>query len=224
MGTPSAPRVDRLVDCLAARLAARRAARRAALLAGAALLLGGCGGGPPPPPPPSLDQRPAEWLLFEGDGRSWRLLDADRQPGYYLELLSLPPGSAEPVNSPTSSFSHPAPPRTERALVMERRLVFVPGGGSDRDVEQEVEAMRVVVAGCAASDFELLARGPGDAFFEWSHSGCPDRGPGHELARVVEGRLGVHRAALRAEGGRIPEGVRRDWLRILVGARLSGGR
>ncbi len=181
---------------------------------------------------PRFDNRPAEWLEIRGDDRPWKLLAVEDEPDHYAESIALgglptltdsPLVSEAPVlgDLPVDSVATRKPLLWE--FRVERRLVYR-GSSKEPVAEATAELREELELGCSALTWKPLYETPGDAMYEWQHDGCSGGDPEHEILRLLEGRLGVHRASLRARRQRIPVEMRTEWIKILSQARLTGDR
>ena len=69
--------------------------------------------------------------------------------------------------------------------------------------------------------WEVIAEDETSLTCEWSIQGSPDHEDQVELARLLEGRDGLHRVAFTRKGAAFPEEERARWIEALAGARVT---
>ena len=203
-----------------------RSCRGVPLLAAAAALLS-CAAGPALAP--RFEGRPTEWLEIQPDPRKWRLLEVEEGTGYYAEVIAIgtfPSLTDGPVVSKTPLIRN-LDAVVERKPVLweyrvERRLDYAGSTPEDPVAEAARKLRGELELDCSGFSWKRLYASPGDAMYEWQHDGCLGGASEHEILRLLTGRLGVHRASLRARKRRIPVEMRTEWIKILSEARLTG--
>lgn len=74
---------------------------------------------------------------------------------------------------------------------------------------------------CPDLHWNVIRQDEGDVLYEWSISNCPDLDDQSEIARVVEGRAGIHVLHYAIQQVSMPPARREEWIKLLQQARLA---
>jgi len=74
---------------------------------------------------------------------------------------------------------------------------------------------------CESTTWKVLASSKDDVLYEWQHDGCDGAPAQHELARIITGKIGVHRIAYTRRSEPMDSETRSRWLQKIKDAQLE---
>jgi len=168
------------------------------------LALAACAGDKAPPPAAPFVPPPEGWTFEFADGRTWDPVEQTRSKESAVVIYVLPGQTKE-----------------EWSELVTTGLTF--GGHRRATVSQLAEVTRKALEkDCQGFKWEIIEESDKNIMYEWRHFGCKDKQPGqHEIARLTVGRLGIHRLAYDSRTGRIPTGLRRQWVKAISEATVG---
>jgi len=173
-------------------------------VAAALIALAGCDGTKTTAPAEPYVPPAEGWTFGFADGRTWEAVEQTRTRESALVIYVLPGQTKE-----------------EWSELVTTGLTF--GGHRRATVAQLAEITRKALEkDCQGLKWEILEESEKSIMYEWRHFGCKDKQPGqHEIARLTVGRLGIHRLAYDSRTGRIPRGLRRQWVKAISQATVG---